>query len=212
MMRLLVVLVGMSLFLVACDSSTGSEAPSPTPAVTPSSSAAGIPPAPPAGPAPTPAVAVLPPIADTEFVANANPDTEEPAGGQAGWLADLDFSTHDAFDRVVLRFSPPVDDGATVGWDARWVDAYVPVGEEDPPALAGGAVLQVTLRAVSLPFDDLDRAFPVGRFPGPGEAILDLANVGWFEGQHDLVIGAPSRRPFRVYADHPQRVIVEVAR
>lgn len=167
---------------------------------------------------PTPSVTAttgpdgLPPIADSEFVANAEPDTEEPAGGQAGWLDDIDFSVHDDFDRVVLHLSESPDSGAAPGWDARWVEAYVPIGEEDPPVPSGDALLQVTLRSVSLPFDDLDLAFPTGRFPGPGDAVLDLVNTGWFEGQQDILIGAPAEGPFRVYSDHPQRVIIEVGR
>lgn len=153
----------------------------------------------------------LPPIQQPTSTPNAEPDTEEPTGsGQAGWVSDVRVSTVEGYDRIVILLSEPEIDGVA-GWTAEYVEEYVPIGEDVHPDPPGDGTLQLTLRNVALPFDDLGAAFPTGVIPGPGSAITQVDVVGWFEGQQDLVIGTATEGPFRVYSDHPRRIVVEVA-
>lgn len=153
----------------------------------------------------------LPPIQQPTSTPNAAPDTEEPTGsGQAGWVSDVRVSTVEGYDRIVIVLAEPEIDGVA-GWTAEYVEEYVPIGEDVHPDPPGDGTLQLTLRNVALPFDDLGAAFPTGVIPGPGSAITQVDVVGWFEGQQDFVIGTATEGPFRVYSDHPRRIVVEVA-
>jgi hypothetical protein len=125
-------------------------------------------------------------------------------------VSDVRISTVDGYDRIVIVLAEPEIDGVA-GWTAEYVEEYVPIGEDVHPDPPGDGTLQLTLRNVALPFDDLGAAFPTGVIPGPGSAITQVDVVGWFEGQQDFVIGTATEGPFRVWSDHPRRIVVEVA-
>ena len=122
-----------------------------------------------------------------------------------------DYLAHSNGNDALADWASRPDRTAEAAWRRGYVEEYVPIGEDVHPDPPGDGTLQLTLRNVALPFDDLGAAFPTGVIPGPGSAITQVDVVGWFEGQQDFAIGTATEGPFRVYSDHPRRIVVEVA-
>jgi hypothetical protein len=129
---------------------------------------------------------------------------------------------HPCYDRVVFDLNGP----QPVGYAAR----YVPVVAADPSGrpvpVAGGAVLQVTVRAPIFGTDDQGHQ-PWRRAPAVGEALVAPSQIsGWtslravsfagsFEGQSTIAVGVRQQLPFRVLVTSGslgyQHVVVDIA-
>lgn len=137
-------------------------------------------------------------------------------------LAGVRTGHHDCYDRLVVDLSGH----PAAGYDVRYIDPpYRAVGSGDALFVAGGRVLQLTVRA---PAYDANGNATVG-WGGPGTVITrpdqfdargfttfeDLVWGGSFEGQSSFGLGVRARLPFRVFQlDGPgngTRLVVDVA-
>jgi hypothetical protein len=144
------------------------------------------------------------------FPANTDPDTAEPAAGSLVGITDVRLGRHEGFDRVVFEAG---GEGAP-GWDVRYVDAPSSQGSGDDVAVAGEAVLQVTLSGTGYPGDTgVDEwAGPDPLRSGDTEVVTEVVWDGTFEGTSVAFVGTSARTPFRVYRlEDPARVVLEVA-
>jgi hypothetical protein len=121
---------------------------------------------------------------------------------------------HACFDRLV------VDLGAqpVAGYSVEYVPQVVQDGSGEPIALAGGAFLNVVVRAPAYDEDSItylpaDRAHVVN--VAGYRTFRQVAWAGTFEGQTTLGIGVRARLPFRVFTlngpGSGSRVVVDVA-
>lgn len=129
---------------------------------------------------------------------------------------------HDCYDRLVVDLAGQ----PAAGYDVRYIDPpYRADGSGDALFVAGGAVLQVVVRA---PAYDTNGNATVA-WGGPGTVIIrpdqfdargfttfeDLVWGGSFEGQSSFGLGVRARLPFRVFQlDGPgdgTRLVVDVA-
>ena len=137
-------------------------------------------------------------------------------------LAGVRTGHHDCYDRLVVDLAGH----PAAGYDVRYIDPpYRADGSGDPLFVAGGAVVQVIVRAPA--YDTNGNAtVPWG---GPGTVITrpdqfdargfttfeDLVWGGSFEGQSSFGLGVRARLPFRVFQlDGPgdgTRLVVDVA-
>lgn len=143
------------------------------------------------------------------FPANAAPDTEQAAPGTLVTVADIRLGRHDGFDRVVFQ----AEGDGSPGWDVRYVDQASSQGSGAPIAVAGNAILQVTLTGMGIPADT-----GVTEWSGPdplksGDTRV-VTEVRWdhtFEGTSVAFVGTSGKVPFRVYSlSGPPRVVLEV--
>jgi hypothetical protein len=129
---------------------------------------------------------------------------------------------HDCYDRLVVdRAGHPA-----AGYDVRYIDPpYRADGSGDALFVAGGAVLQVVVRAPAYDTSGV----PTVPWRGAGTVIIrpdqfddrgfptfeDLVWGGSFEGQSSFGLGVRARLPFRVFQlDGPgdgSRLVVDVA-
>jgi len=146
----------------------------------------------------------------TPFTANTDPDTGEATGDGPATVTDIRIGGHEGFDRVVFE----ADGGGVPGWDVRYVGGARSQGKGEDIELAGGAVLQVSLTGVGLPFET-----GIEEYSGPDrlssrEAAV-VTEVVWdstFEGISTAFVGVSEETPFRVYSlEDPARVVLEVA-
>ncbi len=129
---------------------------------------------------------------------------------------------HECFDRLVFDIAGR----PAAGYDVRYVDPpYRAEGSGEPRPVAGGAVLQVVVRA---PAYDANGRSTVP-WPSAGHPIIrpdqfdaggfrtfeDLVWGGSFEGQSSFGLGVRARLPFRVLQlDGPgagTRLVIDVA-
>jgi hypothetical protein len=128
---------------------------------------------------------------------------------------------HVCYDRVVFDVNGP----AVLGYVARYVPVVQADGSGRPVPVAGGAALEIAVRAPILGTDGQGHQ-PGSRTPAVGEDFVAPSRVaGWaslrqvtyagsFEGQTTAAIGVRTRLPFRVFvtADGGYRhVIVDIA-
>jgi hypothetical protein len=144
------------------------------------------------------------------FTANTEPDTADASAGSLVGVTDVRIGRHDGFDRVVLE----VGGEGTPGWDVRYVDAPASQGSGDAVAVAGEAVLQVTVTGTGYPGDtgvqEWAAAAPLRS--GDTEVVTEVVWDGTYEGTSVAFVGTAARSPFRVYLlDGPTRVVLEVA-
>ncbi len=144
------------------------------------------------------------------FPANTEPDTADSSAGSLVGVTDVRIGRHDGFDRVVLE----VGGEGTPGWDVRYVDAPGSQGSGDAVAVAGEAVLQVTVTGTGYPGDtgvqEWAAAAPLRS--GDTEVVTEVVWDGTYEGTSVAFVGTAARSPFRVYLlDGPTRVVLEVA-
>jgi hypothetical protein len=137
-------------------------------------------------------------------------------------LAGARTGHHDCYDRLVID----VDGHPAAGYDVRYIDPpYRADGSGDALFVAGGAVLQVIVRA---PAYDTNGTATVP-WGGPGTVITrpdqfdargfttfeDLVWGGSFEGQSSFGLGVRARLPFRVFQlggpGDGTRLVVDVA-
>jgi hypothetical protein len=128
---------------------------------------------------------------------------------------------HPCYDRVVFDVNGP----EAVGYTVRYVPVVAADGSGKPVPVAGGAVLEVVVRAPMLGTDSQGQQ-PGSRVPAIGEDLVarsrlagweslrQLAYAGSFEGQTTTAIGVRERLPFRVFVtgDRGYRhVVVDIA-
>jgi hypothetical protein len=133
-----------------------------------------------------------------------------------GTLDDVRAGRHTCFDRLVLDVE---DVPGSLTYDVRYVDTVRVDGSGRAVPLAGGADLQVVLRAPA--YDDRGRA--TYTVADPTELVdvdgwstfRQVAWAGSFEGQTTVGLGVRARLPFRVLVlDGPgdgARLVVDVA-
>lgn len=131
-----------------------------------------------------------------------------------GDLVAIRSGRHACFDRLVLDV-----DGSTEGYWVGYVDEVVAEGIGHAVATAGGARLQVVVRAPAY-----DETGTETFSPPAGRPVLDVSgyrtfrDVSWagsHEGQSSAGLGVRARLPYRVFTlDGPgtgSRVVVDVA-
>jgi hypothetical protein len=143
------------------------------------------------------------------FPADTSPDTAEASADALVTVTDIRTGRHDGFDRVVFEMG-----GAGVpGWDVRYVGAASSQGSGEPIAVAGEAVLQVTVTGAGYPYETGVEEFP-GPDPLPGSGTANVTEIAFdatFEGTTVAFVGTGAESPFRVYAlQDPTRVVVEI--
>lgn len=142
-------------------------------------------------------------------------------GGTGAPLTGIRVGRHDCFDRLVVDLSGT----PAPGYDVRYIDPpFRAQGSGAPLLVAGGAVLQVTVRAPA--YDDDGRptvawqATDIVVHPQELQAagyrtFRDLVWGGSFEGYSSFGLGVRARLPFRVFRlDGPgagSRLVVDVA-
>lgn len=128
---------------------------------------------------------------------------------------------HDCFDRLVIDLAGK----PAPGYDVRYVALpYRAEGTGAPLSVAGGAVLQITVRAPAydangrstVPWGGTAVVIRPDRFRAADyKTFRDLAWGGTYEGQSSFGLGVRARLPFRVYTlDGPgagSRLVVDVA-
>lgn len=137
-------------------------------------------------------------------------------------LAGVRAGHHDCYDRLVVDLAGR----PAAGYDVRYIDPpYRADGSGDALFVAGGAVLQVVVRAPAYDTGGV----PTTPWRGAGTVIIrpdqfdargfltfeDLVWGGSFEGQSSFGLGVRARLPFRVFQlDGPgdgTRLVVDVA-
>jgi hypothetical protein len=141
--------------------------------------------------------------------ANVEPDTADPSSGASVTVSDIRVGRQDGFDRVVFE----VGGTGTPGWDVRYVDSASSQGSGDEVAVAGDAVLQVTLTGAGYPYDtgvqEYSASAPLSA--ADAETVTEVVFDSTYEGTTVSFVGTTARAPFRVYLlEGPTRVVVEV--
>lgn len=171
-----------------------------------------------------------PPTATT-----AGPTTSAAAAGCAvtmGWTTGADeekpYSTdklfrvragrHDCFDRVVFD----IQGVAPAGFLVQYVSQVAADGSGDPVPVAGGAALQVIVRASvkgypsgEPPARVGDRLYTTAQLTG-WKALREVRYAGFFEGQSTIAVGVRAKLPFRAYTvldttTKVRKVVVDIA-
>jgi hypothetical protein len=130
------------------------------------------------------------------------------ATGTASPISNATTGSHACYDRFVVTL------GATAaGYDVRYVANVYTEGSGVVIPLAGGAKLQVVVRA---PAAASYRAQVGARLPGVNlvgyRTFRDAKYGGSFEGYTTFGIGTRARLPFRVFKlGTPGRIVVDVA-
>lgn len=141
------------------------------------------------------------------FPANIEPDTGQ-ASGDPVTVTGIRVGRHDGFDRVVFDVAGP----GTPGWDVRYVPEASSQGSGEPIAVAGDAVLQVTISGVGYPTETGIEEYGGAMVPGSGtEVVTEVVWDTTFEGTSVAFIGTSAEQPFRVFLlEGPTRVVVDV--
>jgi hypothetical protein len=128
---------------------------------------------------------------------------------------------HPCYDRVVFDVNGP----EPVGYSARYVPVVQADGSGKPVPVAGGAALEVVVRAPILGTDSQGHQ-PGSRVAAVGEDLVAASRVaGWtsvrqvsyagsFEGQTTTAIGVRARLPFRVFVTGDpgyRHIVVDIA-
>jgi hypothetical protein len=190
-----------------------------------SSTGASVPPtASAASSAPTADVAAAGPASGDTACVTQDWGTEPEVGSSMASAAPLylvRIGQHRCYDRVVFDVNGP----EAVGYAVRYVPVVRADASDKPVPVAGGAVLEVVVRAPMLGSDGQGHQ-PSSTIPGVGEDLVAPSRVaGWsslrqvtfagsFEGQTTMAVGVRDRLPFRVFvtADQGYRhVVVDVS-
>jgi hypothetical protein len=129
---------------------------------------------------------------------------------------------HPCYDRVVFDLNGP----QPVGYSARYVPVVLADPSGKPVPVAGGAVLQVTVRAPIYGTDDQGHQ-PWRTAPTIGESLVAPSEIsGWtslravtfagsFEAQTTIAVGVREQLPFRVLVTsgpyNYQHVVIDIA-
>jgi hypothetical protein len=144
------------------------------------------------------------------FPANTDPDTADASTGASVTVRDIRLGHQDGFDRVVFE----VGGTGAPGWDVRYVDAATSQGSGAAVAVAGDAVLQVSLTGAGYPYatgvTEYSAAAPLTT--SGTTSVTEVVFDATFEGTTMAFVGTKSKVPFRVYLlQNPTRVVLELA-
>ncbi|GAA4752294.1 hypothetical protein GCM10023328_39330 [Modestobacter marinus] len=142
-----------------------------------------------------------------------------PAGAfPPGTVSDVRTGQHPCFDRLVVDLAA----ADATGYDVRYVDQVGAQGSGTPVPVAGGAVLQLLVRAPA--YDESRGATYLPEDPARvvdvtgARTLRQVAWAGSFEGQTSMAVGTRARLPVRVFVldgapGRPDgaRVVVDVA-
>lgn len=138
-------------------------------------------------------------------------------------LYHVRIGRHDCYDRVVFDINSP----DAVGYHVQYVSVVREDGSGKPRPVAGGAALEVVVRAPAQGVDS--QGHQPGRIlAGPGQdfytaaqltgwkALREVRYAGSFEGQTTIAVGVRTRLPFRAFTlldtqNHVMRVVLDVA-
>ncbi len=137
-----------------------------------------------------------------------------------GPVAGARVGRHDCFDRLVVDLA-----GTAPGYSVRYIDPpFRAEGSGAPLLVAGGAVLEITVRApgydqaghTTVPWSATATVVRPDQFQAGGfRTFRDLQWGGTFEGYSSFGLGVRARLPFRVLQfDGPgggSRLVVDVA-
>ncbi|HVV19887.1 MAG TPA: hypothetical protein VHF06_10660 [Pseudonocardiaceae bacterium] len=138
-------------------------------------------------------------------------------------LHSVRVGAHPCFDRVVFD----VDGPQAVGYAVRYVPVVHSDPKDDPLPVAGGAVLEVVVRAPQEGHDQSGH-HPGRVLAGTGDhlytaeqlahwsALRAVRFAGFFEGQCTFAVGVRAKLPFRVFTvlnskNHVRQVVLDVA-
>ncbi|MEV4902718.1 hypothetical protein AB0K08_15430 [Citricoccus sp. NPDC055426] len=160
-------------------------------------------------------VVAPPPAAAAPYCGNVWGSVAESSSTySSGRITDVRAGRHACFDRMVVDL-----EGDVAGYDVRYVPRVHQQGSGRAVPLAGGADLQVIIRAPahtdtyqpSYDPPNWNRAVAVDGF----RTFEQVAFTGSFEGQTMIGLGVRARLPFRVFVlDGPgngSRLVVDVA-
>jgi hypothetical protein len=175
-------------------------------------------------PSPNETGALTDPVGDGGACATAAWGTGTEDGGPVLSTAPLYLvraGRHPCYDRVVFDVNGP----AALGYTARYVPVVQADGSGKPVPVAGGAALEIVVRAPMLGTDS--QGHQPGRQPPAvgADLVAPSRMAGWpsvrqvtyagsFEGQTTAAIGVRTRLPFRVLvtADGSSRhIVVDIA-
>jgi hypothetical protein len=120
-------------------------------------------------------------------------------------LEAVEVGHHDAFDRIVFRFS-----SRAPGYDVNYVPQVRADPSDEPIPLEGNAFMIVAMNSVAsaqveAPDAPQDRQTP--RFP----ELREIAGAGDFEGVVSFGLGLTAESGFRVFTlTNPDRLVVDV--
>lgn len=123
---------------------------------------------------------------------------------------------HDCYDRMVIDLAGTPAPGYTV----RYIDPpYRAEGSGAPLLVAGGAVLQITVRAPAYddaghptaPWSGTDVVSPAELSADGYRTFRDVVYGGSFEGYSSFGLGVRARLPFRVLQLTGSRLVIDVA-
>ena len=134
-------------------------------------------------------------------------------------LTDVRTGRHDCYDRMVLDMNGPA-----AGYDVRYVDNIFADGSGELIPVAGGAKLQIILKAPAYnPNTCMTTYRPIIKPSGPTKHLTlpgvnltgyttfrDARFAGTFEGQTTIGLGVRAHLPFRVFK-LDNRVVIDVA-
>lgn len=180
-----------------------------TPAVTSPRSGPTTGPATGTAPGPSPACAVT---------GGWNTAADEQDGQSTDQLIRVRAGRHDCFDRVVFE----IDGSAPAGFLVNYVPTVLADGSGEPVPVAGGAALQVIVRASIKGYPEGEMLANVGdRFYSAGQltgwrTLREVRFAGFFEGQSTTAIGVRAKLPFRAFttvdaANKARKVVVDIA-
>lgn len=134
-------------------------------------------------------------------------------------LTDIRTGRHDCYDRMVLQMNGPA-----AGYDVRYVSNVFADGSGELIPLAGGAKLQIILKAPAYnPYNGMPTYSPIINPADPAKHLTlpgvnlagystfrDARFAGTFEGQTTIGLGVRAQLPYRVFK-LDNRVVIDVA-
>lgn len=136
---------------------------------------------------------------------------ETPAPAIApGLLTAVRAAEHPGFDRVVFEFA----EGALPGYRVAYLQGPAhDCGSGDEKTVAGGAILEVTLRPANAHTEEGQPTIPFREQPLSLPVLREIERTCDFEAVVTWALGVSSQKPFRVTElSGPVRLVVDVER
>ena len=142
-----------------------------------------------------------------------------PSSGPTGSIFDVRTGEHACYDRMVVD----INGSGPVGYDVRYVDDVYTDASGEPVPLAGGAKIQIVVRAPNVNIDTGEITYsPIDQAHSQQLTNVDgyrtfrqVAFAGGFEGQTTFGLGVRAQLPMRAFVlggpDSGQRLVVDVA-
>lgn len=173
--------------------------------------------------APPPVRTIPPSTVACEDTASWDTGPQEGAGATTDALYLVRAGRNTCFDRVVFDINGP----APVGFSVRYVPEVSADGSGTPIPVAGGAALEVVVRAPAQGADESghqpgrllaatgDYFYAESQLAG-WPSLRAVRFAGFFEGQCTFAVGVRAQLPFRAFTlldtpDRIRRVVVDIA-